>query len=88
MVEITKVRKYSSQQWKNLVKGKIAEKNKAEIISEMKSSKNMRNIDFDNAKFETQSYLSTLHLHEAWMRFKIGPSEVCATSGALGRALF
>ena len=43
--------------------------NKAEIIREMKSSK--RYIDFDNAKFERQSYLSTLHFHEARMKFKI-----------------
>ena len=68
---ITKVSKYSSQQWKNLVKVKIAEMNKADLVSEMKSSTKMKNIDFDNAKFERQAYLSDLYLHEARMKFKI-----------------
>ena len=71
MNEITQVSKFSAQQWKTLVKRKIVEMNKAEIICEMKSSKKMGNVDFDSDTFERQAYLSTLHLHEARMKFKI-----------------
>ena len=69
--EITKLRHYSSFQWKNLVKCKIYEMNKCEIVSEMKSSQKMKDLDFDNIKFERQPYLLTLNLSEARMKLKI-----------------
>ena len=68
---ITKPEKFTKNQWKSLVKNKIAEMNKNDILEQLKPLKKMKHEDYANQKFERKSYMSSLNIAEARMRFKL-----------------
>jgi hypothetical protein len=72
--DITKVENFSPIQWKNLVKNKIEEMNKIDILNQMKKSKKMKFEEYVTKDFKRQAYLTSLNLSDARMRFKINAS--------------
>ena len=69
---ITKVEKYTKNQWKTLVKTKIMEMNKHAIIEQSLPYKKI-NLSADE-KFERQSYIKNLNISEARMQAKMTPT--------------
>ena len=69
--DITKVESFSPIQWKNLVKKKIEEMNKIDILNQMKKSKKMKYEKYVEKDFKRQAYLTSLNLADARLRFKI-----------------
>ena len=66
---ITKVEKYTKNQWKTLVKNKIMEMNKDAILEQSLPYKKI-NLSADE-KFERRSYIKTLNISEARLKFKL-----------------
>ena len=68
---ITKVASYTSYQWKSLVKSKISELNHCDILDEIKQSKKISHEKYVGQKHERKSYLSSLNISDALMKFKL-----------------
>ena len=69
---ITCVGQYTKLQWKRLIKGKIAEMNKDDILHQIRSSYTTLNYEqYAKDTFKRKSYLAALNISEARMRFKI-----------------
>ena len=69
---ITSVHNYSKGQWKHLVKTKIAELNKDDLLTQIRGR--YKKLSFEKLKdeaFKIKPYLSNLKLADARLRFKI-----------------
>ena len=73
---ITRVESFSKVQWKNLVKRKMKELHKAEMIkiAKVKHYKKIRAADIEADDFKLKRYFSVLDVPDARLRFKIRTS--------------
>ena len=62
---------YSKLEWKHLVKKKMKEVNKEDILKQMKVSKKLPVDQLKTEAFSMKSYLSELNKEDARLRFKI-----------------
>ena len=62
---------YSKLEWKHLVKKKMKEVNKEDILNQMKGSKKLPVNQLKTEAFSMKSYLSELNKEDARLRFKI-----------------
>ena len=69
--EVTHVENFSKHEWKHLVKKKMKEENKEDILDQMKGSKKLPVDQLKTEPFSMKSYLSELNMEDARLRFKI-----------------
>ena len=69
--DVIHVENYSKLGWKNLVKKKMKEVNKEDILNQMKGSKKLPVDQLKTEPFSMKSYLSELNMEDARLRFKI-----------------
>ena len=64
---------YTKYQWKKLVKSKIRECNKSDILEHIKTQgyKKLKYEEMENDSFRVKPYLSNLNITDACLRFKI-----------------
>ena len=76
LFDITDISSYSSYQWKKIIKTKIRQKNRYELLEKMKLYKKHKYNDHCNDEFKTQSYFYQMNVHNARMQFKIKASMI------------
>ena len=69
--DIIEVENYTKLQWKHLVKQKMKEINKDDLLNQMKGSKKLQVEKLKTETFGTKPYLSQLNIEDARLRFKI-----------------
>jgi hypothetical protein len=69
--EITNVESYSKLQWNQLVKKKMKEENKDDLLYQMKGSKKLMVEKLIAESFSVKAYLSQLNIEDVRLRFEI-----------------
>ena len=67
----TRVESYTKHQWKNLIKKRIREENKDDLLSQIKYYKKLNYEHFKDQEFKVQPYLGSLTIHQSRTRFKL-----------------
>ena len=68
--DIYRLDDFTKQQWKRLIKKKISEINKDDILSQIASYKKLKLEDYKDEEYKVQSYLNTLNIANARTKFK------------------
>ena len=69
--EIDKLEKYSKLQFKRIIKKKIHEENKNDILNQLKSYKKLNWEEYKEEEFRVQPYFNTLNIPDTRTRFKL-----------------
>ena len=72
------VESYTKMQWKHLIKNRIIEKNRQDLLCAIKKYKKISHEELSKENFECKPYLKNLNLHDARTKFKIR-SKMCPT---------
>ena len=68
--------KYSKAEWKKLVKESVREKNRKDLLWQMRGYSKLDHRQLEKEKFEIQPYMYQLRLKDARLRFKLRSSMV------------
>ena len=73
---IVNIKSFSKLKWKNIVKTKIIELNKSDLLSKMSTLNKLNNKLLSEEKYEMKPYFRELNVMEARLKFRIRSSMV------------